>query len=296
MKAPIGVVMTFGLARTPAQVGMLQVLEERGIDAAWVAGTSLGSINSAAYAAGVSTARLQEFWLWLDEDVLRSPVRAIARSVTAKQAAKQEALIRSRLADMLPETFEQLQRPLRLVATDLQRGTAAVLDSGDLVPAVMAASGLPGLIPPVTVAGRHYIDGGFVAGMPLPTLGDDARTMIVLDVGHSATTTQTASEYRWWEVGALAYAHEIREQAVNALVRVAAKMPVVVLSTPAGRLLDFSDPAGMIQAGRQAAEMQLGNLPTRLRRGIYNLPSGLDEFEVLRAIAVAPGSVSAVRS
>jgi hypothetical protein len=110
--------------------------------------------------------------------------------------------------------------------------------------------------------------------------------VIVLDTGHSATTVQVASGYRWWEVGALAYAHQIRGQSVHALHLAAQKKPVVMVSTDRGRLLDFSDPVGMIEAGREAARPQLADLPRRMRRGIYNLPTGLDEFEVLRRAAV----------
>ena len=37
-----------------------------------------------------------------------------------------------------------------------------------------------------------------------------------------------------------------------------------------------------IDAGYAAAEEVLGRLPERLRKGIYGLPSGLDEFQVLQ--------------
>jgi predicted acylesterase/phospholipase RssA len=138
----------------------------------------------------------------------------------------------------------------------------------------------------VEIAGRYYIDGGLVAGMPLLALDDRAGTAIVLDVGHSATTAKVASEYRWWEVGSLAYSHQIREQAVNALHLVARRKPVVMLSTTASRLLDFGDPQAMIQAGEDCARKALEDLPSRLRAGIYRLPEGLDEHIVLQRLAV----------
>ncbi|MDP9398667.1 MAG: patatin-like phospholipase family protein, partial [Actinomycetota bacterium] len=33
---------------------------------------------------------------------------------------------------------------------------------GPLVPAVLASCAVPGLLPPVRIAGRHYLDGGLV--------------------------------------------------------------------------------------------------------------------------------------
>ncbi len=286
MKGPIGLVMTFGLARTPAQAGMLEVLTAQGIEAQFVSGTSLGAINAAAHAAGRSASEIREFWQWMHDEILGSPLKALARSVGSKQSAKQVAGVRTRLEALLPGTFEELEVPLSLVATDLQAGNAMAFEAGDLLPAVMASCALPGLFPAVEIAGRHYIDGGLVAGMPLLALDDAVATAIVLDVGHSATTAKIASEYRWWEVGSLAYSHQIRGQAVNSLHLVARRKPVVMLSTAAGRLLDFADPAAMFEAGEVCARQALEELPSRLRAGIYGLPDGLDEHIVLQRLAV----------
>jgi len=288
MKAPVTVVTTFGLGRTPAQVGMLAELAARKVTPDFVVGTSLGAINAAALAAGRTPDEMAEFWLWLQEEVFASPIRAIARGITARQARRQEELVRTRIAEMLPPDFADLPIPLRVVATELTTGNEVVLDSGDLPTAVMASCALPGLFPPVEIGGGHFIDGGLVAGMPLRAVPDDTRTLVVLDTGHSATSPDTVAGYRWWEVGALSYAHQIRGQAVNVLVKSAAKMPVVVVSTSEGRLLDFSDAQTAIDAGRQAAGEQLSGLPARLKRGVYNLPEGLDASDVLRQLAVYP--------
>lgn len=288
MKAPITVVTTFGLGRTPAQVGMLAELAQRRVSPDFVVGTSLGAINAAALAAGRTPDEMRDFWLWLQEEVLASPIRAIARGVTVRQARRQEELVRTRIAEMLPADFADLPIPLRVVATELTTGNEVVLDSGDLPTAVMASCALPGLFPPVEIGGGHFIDGGLVAGMPLRAVPDNTGTVVVLDTGHSATSPDTVAGFRWWEVGALSYAHQIRGQAVNVLVKTAARTPVVVLSTSEGRLLDFSDAQAVIDAGRQAAQAQLAGLPARLKRGVYNLPEGLDASEALRRLAVHP--------
>lgn len=56
--------------------------------------------------------------------------------------------------------------------------------SGDLVPAVMASSALPGVFPPKQIGGEHFIDGGIVNSIPLDRackLG--ATRAFVLQVG-----------------------------------------------------------------------------------------------------------------
>lgn len=285
MKGPIAVVTTFGLGRTPAQVGMLEELQERGVSADMVVGTSLGAFNAAALAAGHSTDQMRAFWLWLHDEILGTPVRAIARSMTGVQSRRQEQALRNRIAEFLPGSFDQLTLPLQLVATELSTGGEQVLDSGDLADAVMASAALPGVFPPVPLAAGHLIDGGLVAGMPLNAVPDEASTIIVLDTGAAAVSPEVAAGYRWWEVGALAYAHQIREQAVNALAHAAVRRTVVMLSTNTGRLLDFGDPQTLMDAGREAAVAVLDGLPARPRRGIYGLPhDGLGEFEVLQGL------------
>lgn len=286
MKGPIAVVTTFGLGRTPAQVGMLEVLAERGVAPDYVVGTSLGAFNAAALAAGRPTEQMRAFWLWLHDEVLGTPIRAVARGMTGVQARKQEAALRSRIEEYLPGTFADLAIPLRLAGTQLETGAEVRLDRGSLADAVMASASLPGVFPPVDWEGTHVIDGGLVSGMPLPDVPDDVRTVIVLDTGAAAVTSEIAAGYRWWEVGALAYAHLIREQAVNALVHAAARRTVVMLSCDSGRLLDFGDPEQVMAAGREAAARTLDGLPSRLRRGIYGLPEGLTDFEVLQAQVV----------
>lgn len=277
-------VATFGLARTPAQIGMLEVLAEQDIVADYLVGTSLGSVNAAAVAAGCDTEQMRDFWMWLDDEILSSPIRSLARSMSSRQSHKQEDQVRERLADFLPETFDELHTPLRLLCTDLETGAKLLVEQGDLPTAVLASCALPGLFPPVEMESGYVIDGGLVAGMPLRSAPEDTRTIIVLDTGHAAVSQEEAAEYRWWEVGVQAYAHLIRGQSVHALMEVGDRIPVVVISTSNGQLLDFDTPEDQIDAGRQAARAQLAELPGRLRKGIYGLPPGLDEFEVLREL------------
>ena len=52
-------------------------------------------------------------------------------------------------------TFEQLRVPLAVVATDLNAGKPAVFRSGDLTPALLASTAIPGLFPTVRIGDRE---------------------------------------------------------------------------------------------------------------------------------------------
>src|SRR4029077_6774867 len=70
-------------------------------------------------------------------------------------------------------TFEQLRVPLSVVATDLNAGKPAVFRSGDLTPALLASTAIPGLFPTVRIGDREHFDGGVVDNTPLNIAVDD---------------------------------------------------------------------------------------------------------------------------
>jgi NTE family protein len=71
------------------------------------------------------------------------------------------------------------------VATDLYSGQKVVLDSGDVVKAMLASASVPGIYTPVEMDGHTLVDGGVVENLPVPTaraLG--AKYVIAVDVHH----------------------------------------------------------------------------------------------------------------
>lgn len=55
----VGLVLSGGGARGLAHIGVLRVLEREGIPVDYLAGTSMGGVIAAGYAAGMSTADLE---------------------------------------------------------------------------------------------------------------------------------------------------------------------------------------------------------------------------------------------
>jgi NTE family protein len=67
--------------------------------------------------------------------------------------------------------LEQAPLPFYAVATDLAAGEAVVLAEGDVVQALMASAAIPGVFPPVEMAGRLLVDGSVVADSPVSQAG-----------------------------------------------------------------------------------------------------------------------------
>jgi NTE family protein len=80
-------------------------------------------------------------------------------------------------------TFEQLRVPLTVVATDMNAGTPAVFKAGELSPALLASTAIPGLFPTVRVDDRQYLDGGVVDNTPLNIAVDGgARDVLAISL------------------------------------------------------------------------------------------------------------------
>jgi len=79
-------------------------------------------------------------------------------------------------------TFEDAQIPLGIVTTELLTGKEQVFTSGPILEPLLASTAMPLALPPVTIDGRQYIDGGVVNNVPIaPALELGASTIYVLN-------------------------------------------------------------------------------------------------------------------
>jgi NTE family protein len=156
------------------QVGMLYALLEAGIKPDAIVGTSVGALNSAFLAGHGDLAGVEELAnLWASvrrHDVFPLSMRVLTRGVFGHQQFLFESLgLRSLLlrAQVGFARLEDAPIPLRVVATDVHKGEAVVLDGGETIPALLASSAIPGVFPPVEIDGLTLVDGGVVANTPI---------------------------------------------------------------------------------------------------------------------------------
>jgi NTE family protein len=160
-----------GSARGLAHILMLEAFDELGIKPSIIAGTSMGSICGAAYAAGLSAFEIRaEF-----EALLRNRTTFFGR-IAGKLRGELATFWNFRSPSIIDNTtlFEMLLRrrctaispslkiPFVAVATDFYGIQQVVLDHGPLIPALAASCSLPGLSRPVALEGRLLIDGGYI--------------------------------------------------------------------------------------------------------------------------------------
>lgn len=166
---PAALVLCGGGSRGAMEVGFYQALAEFGVQADFILGSSIGALNGAYIAGGMTPSELGR--LWSEFRLSRAlPMNwALLLRPRRHPGFFSLAPVRSLLRRTLPATrFEDLAIPLTVVTTDLESGRACYWHgSGDLIEPVIASMSLPGIFPPVEIDGRLHIDGGVTNDAPL---------------------------------------------------------------------------------------------------------------------------------
>lgn len=159
----IGLALGGGAARGFAHVGVIQVLEEAGIQPSLVAGSSAGSLVAALYASGKTGSQLQQIAETMEEAVFTDWTLPLF----SRGMLRGDALGRYVHQQVSGRNIEDTVLPLGILATDLNSGQGVLFQRGDIATAVRASSAVPGLFQPVPISGRDYVDGGLVAPVPV---------------------------------------------------------------------------------------------------------------------------------
>jgi NTE family protein len=177
----IGLALGSGSARGWAHLGVLEAIEELGIELSCVAGCSIGALVGGVHAAGGGEA-LRELVLGLDwKELLR-----VVDPVLPRSGLLDGRKVAAALAELIPaREIAELPLPFRALATDLFTGDEVQLGEGDLLEAVRASISVPGLFTPVERDGRTLVDGGLANPVPVSVAREmGAEFVIAVDINH----------------------------------------------------------------------------------------------------------------
>jgi NTE family protein len=188
--------------------GLIAGLAELGLDLAEadvIIGTSAGAVVGAAIASGAEPEALYLSqldqpadrrapalsmldtvrWSWMMVTT-RDPVRYRTRVGRFALAARTmpEADRRKMNEARLP-SHDWPSVPLKITAVDVRSGDLAVFDSSgtaSLVDAVTASTAVPGALPPATIEGRRYMDGGVRSPANADLANGSERVLILAPV------------------------------------------------------------------------------------------------------------------
>jgi NTE family protein len=190
---------TFGLAlggggaRGLAHIAVLEAIDDLALRPAAIAGTSIGAMIGAAYAAGMTGKAIRRHVIALAHDrtdVFRRLIAARTGTLANLLAAgfgsatliDAEKFCGQFMPQSLPENFEALQIPLTVMASDLYRRRQVAFSSGTLRPALAASIAYPSLMRPVVIDDQVLVDGGATNPLPFDQLRGQADIVVAVDI------------------------------------------------------------------------------------------------------------------
>lgn len=177
----IGLALGSGSARGLAHIGVLRAIEEADIEVDIVAGTSMGALVGAVYAAGMLN-ELEAVFQSFDWRKIVSFFDVVLPKSGLLDGAKVSDLVREHVQSA---RMEELPKLFAAVATDIVSGEEFTMSSGDVIDAVRASISVPGVFTPVRSNGRILVDGGLVNPVPVSVArAMGADIVIAVDLNH----------------------------------------------------------------------------------------------------------------
>ena len=168
----LGIALSGGGIRGMCHAGVMKALEEYGIKPDIIAGVSAGAIVGALYADGYSPDEIAGFFEHVEFRKM-TKVKIPNGGFFGIESFEKFMAVKLRA-----KTFEELKIPLRIVATNLDKGQSVVFTSGNLLEAIIASSTFPVLFTPKVINGENYIDGGVFKNFPVSIIRDDCEKII----------------------------------------------------------------------------------------------------------------------
>ncbi|MCC5850492.1 MAG: patatin-like phospholipase family protein [Verrucomicrobia bacterium] len=291
----VGLALSTGGACGLAHIGVLQALEEAGIEIDLVVGASMGSYIAAMWGCGKSPAEMEAMakkvegrWGLLKLiDPVFPPRRGIVRGKRPRR------LLESVIGDA---GFSDLLHPIRIVATRISPIETMVFRDGRLSRVVQASSAMPGICVPVNIDGIEYTDAGISDPLPVDVLeAEGIETIIAVDTllgpeaanfefeGGDSPESVSDDKRRCRKKRPGFFSRHFNYFAPGNMLNVvlcgfrscqiqvaeeACRQADIVLRVtgPDDTWYEFHNPAKYIEAGRRAAESHLEEIQSKIRR------------------------------
>jgi NTE family protein len=173
----LGLALSGGAARGLAHIGVSKVMQEEKMPVEFVAGTSVGSLMGALFAAGMT-------WREMADAARRIKWKDLARITLSPLGMAENDRLKNVIDKLIGgKRFEDLPLRFAAVAVDLGSGRPVVLSTGSVADAVRASASIPGIFEPAILDGRYLVDGGLVNNLPVDVArGLGAKKVIAVEL------------------------------------------------------------------------------------------------------------------
>ncbi|GMN08417.1 patatin-like phospholipase family protein [Croceitalea sp. MTPC5] len=172
----IGITLSGGGARGAAHTGALQALNENDIFPQAVSGSSAGALIGALYCCGYAPKEI------LQLSTNHSFLKIFRLGFINKGLTELTYLEEFLNVNLKVKTFENLPVSLKVGVTNINTGAFEIIDSGNIVDAVVASCSIPLLFRPKKIGKDIYIDGGVTNNLPIECLEADVDKILGISV------------------------------------------------------------------------------------------------------------------
>lgn len=245
----IGLALGAGSAKGFAHLGVLKVLQRENIPIDLIAGSSIGSVFGALYAAKADWGILEKMCCTLQQKQL---LDMTVPKMGLLRGERIESLIRLLTKNM---GFEQLKIPLYVVAVDIQNCEEVIINSGNVADAVRASISIPGIFQPKYLEGKVLVDGAVLNRVPIDILKKNgAGLTIAVDLKYGGAENRPKAINNIFDV--ILSAWDIAEEKNSKASRQTADILIEPKVAHIG-LADVHRAAECILAGEMAAQMAI---------------------------------------
>jgi NTE family protein len=160
---PFELILSSGFFGFFAHAGVVQALEDLGLQPRLCGGSSAGALVAGLWGAGIPAAEIRDRLFALRRADFWDPDPLFALRGGLLRGARFQSLLEEALGRV--RRFDQCATPVRVVAYDVGARRVTALGTGELAIAIRASCSVPGMFQPTRLGGRFYVDGG-VADRP----------------------------------------------------------------------------------------------------------------------------------
>ncbi len=194
MKKTFGLALSGGGARAIIHAGFLKALNESGLRPEIISGASMGAIIGALYADGFPPEEMLQV-------MIKPGFSSLPAWIGRKGGIGSLMVLREHLDSLLrSKSFGDLQLPLIISVTNLNKGRNELISEGSLLDWVVASASIPVIFQPVVIDNQYYVDGGLTNNLPVCCLSKPNRKVVALESNHLETVdTAFVSIKTVWE-------------------------------------------------------------------------------------------------
>lgn len=189
----LGLALGAGGTKGAAHVGVMQVLNEAGIDVDVIAGTSIGSLYGGLVAVGRSPQEIAY-------GIRHNPKREVVAFFRRRLKIRDDNRLARRFYEALAGyQIEDLAIRYAATASDIVERRPVIISSGPIIDAIEASIAIPVIARPVAHQGRFLLDGGFWDAAPVDAATElGADVIVAVELGHPYTLPQRLREPATW--------------------------------------------------------------------------------------------------